>query len=220
MMTEIWCSDTVEGKTQEILLPRHVEQLLCCSSRSYTVDAECHTDAFSGVLSLFQQQDTCPCSRSAHKGHPANVLAWTLSSEEGMNEKKIMLRAKVASFIKKAVTGVEVMVVDPETLKAFDAFFLIDRRLAVCSLKAKNEVSAGSALGQDFNVLDVVSVYKGRDVAERVPALASVAKFCVGMDMLSMQKRVFFLFDDAIDKDEFFTSFKILRLSAELANAL
>jgi len=122
----------------------------------------------------------------------------------------VMLRAKVASFIKKAFAGVEVMVVDPETRTATDAFFLINCRLSVCSLKVK----------QDFNMLDVTSVYKGRDVSERVPALASVAKFCVGMDMSSMQKRLFFLFDDATDKDEFYTSFRILRLSAEFGNAL
>jgi len=216
-MSEVWCGTEAEGRMQELLLPQHVEQLLCCCSRSHTVNTECPTDALSKLWPSFQEQEACPYSPSARNAKTAQTLEWTLSSSEGMGDKRVMLRAKVASFIKKAVAGVEVMVVDPETRTATDAFFLIDCRLSVCSLKVKQE---RSALALVFNMLDVTSVYKGRDVSERMPALASVAKFCVGMDMSSMQKRLFFLFDDATDKDEFYTSFRILRLSAEFGNAL
>lgn len=216
-MSVEWCSTETEGRVQEIL-PQHVEQLLCCCSQLHKTDMECPADALSKDVPSLQNLHACPCFPSALNGDPAEILEWALGNEEGLRDNKVLLRAKVASFIKKAVAGVEVMVVDPATMTATDAFFLIDRRLSVCSLRAKGDVSA-KALGQDFNMLDVMSVYKGRDVAERVPRLASVAKFCIGIDMLSMQKRIFFLFDDAIDKDEFYTSFKILRLSAELADA-
>jgi len=137
---------------------------------------------------------------------------------EDAGDKKAKLYATVATFVKKAVAGFEVEIVNPETLTVTTSFFLMDRRLTTFSLKAKSEMPAAQ-VQQDYNITDVLSVYRLQDAAGRAPALADMAKFCVGMDIVSVSKRVFFLFDHAVDEDEFFTSIKILRLSMKVCKA-
>lgn len=137
---------------------------------------------------------------------------------EDAGEKKAKLYATVAAFVKKAVAGFEVEVVDPETFTVTESFFLMDSRLTMFSLKAKSEMPAGQ-VQQDYNITDILSVYRRQDVAGRAFALAGMAKFCVGMDIVSVSKRVFFLFDSVVDEDEFFTSIKILRMSMTVSKA-
>jgi len=137
---------------------------------------------------------------------------------EDAGETKAKLYATVAGFVKKAIAGFEVEVMDPETLTVTESFFLMDRRLTTFSLKAKSDMPAAQGQ-QDYNITDIRSVYRRQDVAGRTFALAGMAKLFVGMDIVSVGKRLFFLFDDAADEDEFFTSVKILRLSMEVSKA-
>jgi len=190
-----------------------LEQLFCCCSSSRTTNTECAPQVFAKGLPLLQDEEICPSPPAAR------VEAARRSAQEQEDEERkqvAKLSTVVATFVKKAIAGFSVRLVDPETLTVTSSFFLMDRRLTVFSLKAHDEETAESLPVQDYDIKDVMSLYKGRDVAARAPALASLSQLCVGMDLVSKYTRIFFLFNESIDKDNFFVNFKILRLSVEI----
>jgi len=169
---------------------------------------------FAKGLPIFQDREICPPSPAARVG--ARMSEQEQEDEERPIKHKTKLDTVVATFVKRAIVGFSIRLVDPETLTVTPSFFLMDRRLTVFSLKAKGDMVPKSSLVQDYDIKDVMSLYKGRDVAARAPALASLCKLCVGMDLASKYARIFFLFDEAVDKEDFFLNFKILRLSMEI----
>lgn|ERR1719433_322211 len=203
----------IEASVQDMGL-QPLEQLFCCCSSSRTGNIVCSTRMFTKGLPVFRDREICPPSPAARVG--ARMIEEEQEDEECPIRHKTKLDTVVATFVKRAIVGFSVRLVDPETLTVTPSFFLMDRQLTVFSLKAKGDMVPKSSLVQDYDIKDVMSLYKGRDVAARAPALARLSKLCVGMDLVSKYARIFFLFDDAVDKDDFFLNFKILRLSMEI----
>jgi hypothetical protein len=219
-MSKEWCNGKLETDIHDMPL-KQIEQLICCCSNSRNAHAECPVKPLVWSLPLLQDGEMYPESPRAdvcEADEAENRQEQEQQIVEDAGEKKKKLHATVAAFVKKAVAGFEVEVVDPETFTVTESFFLMDSRLTMFSLKAKSEIPAAQ-VQQDYNITDILSVYRRQDVAGRAFELAGMAKFCVGMDIVSVSKRVFFLFDSAVDEDEFFTSIKILRLSMIVSKA-
>lgn len=138
----------------------------------------------------------------------------SMSAEEKERE-KARLQRLVKDFAKEAVTGIAVSLVNPETGRESPHFFQMDRYLTVFSLKPKDGSSAESSV-QDFNVKDLTSIYKGTEVTMKAPSLGGVAALCVGLDTNRADRRLFFHFDEAIERDKFYTCLKILRMSVDI----
>jgi len=211
-MSQLQRNVKIEASMQGMGL-QPLEQLFCCCSSSRTANIECSSRMFAKGLPLFLDGEICQSSPAARVG--ARKSEQEREDEERSTKHVTKLKSVVATFVRKAIVGFSVRLVDPETLTVKPAFFLMDRRLTVFSLKARGEMVPKSSPVQDYDIKDVISLYKGRDVAARTPSLASISKLCVGMDIVSKYTRIFFLFDEAIDKDDFFLNFKILRLSME-----
>mmetsp|Transcript_27941 Transcript_27941/g.63202 ORF Transcript_27941/g.63202 Transcript_27941/m.63202 type:complete len:226 (-) Transcript_27941:86-763(-) len=138
-----------------------------------------------------------------------------MSTEEKEREKSRLQRL-VKDFAKEAVTGIAVNLVNPETARFYPHFFQMDRYLTVFSLKPKDGSTAESSV-QDFNVKDLAAIYKGAEVVMKAPSLGSMAALCVGLDTNRADRRLFFHFDEAIERDKFYTCLKILRMSVDIS---
>jgi len=212
-MSETWCSVKMEADMHDMPL-QHLEQVLCCCSNSRNPHAECPVKPLARGLPLLQDREICPSTPRANDG--ASEAGSSCEQEQLVDagEEKARLYATVAAFVKKAVVGFEVQVMHPETATVAQAYFLMDSRLTTFSLRAKHEMTAAQ-VQQDYNITDIQSVYRRPDVAGQAPAIAG----CVGMNISSVWKHVFFLFDNVVEQDEFFTSMKILRLSMQVDKA-
>eukprot|EP00931_Biecheleriopsis_adriatica_P095321 TRINITY_DN68941_c0_g1_i1.p1 TRINITY_DN68941_c0_g1~~TRINITY_DN68941_c0_g1_i1.p1 ORF type:complete len:218 (+),score=50.79 TRINITY_DN68941_c0_g1_i1:80-733(+) len=147
----------------------------------------------------------------------SNMSANSMSPEEKEREKGRLQRL-VKEFAKEAVTGIAVNLMNPETARASPHFFQMDRYLTVFSLKPKDGSTAESAV-QDFNVKDLSKIYKGRDVLISAPSLGDAAQFCVAMDTNRADRRLYFHFDEPVERDKFYTCLKILRMSVDINQA-
>mmetsp|Transcript_45177 Transcript_45177/g.117069 ORF Transcript_45177/g.117069 Transcript_45177/m.117069 type:complete len:161 (+) Transcript_45177:2-484(+) len=140
-----------------------------------------------------------------------------MSVEEKEREKSRLQRL-VKDFAKEAVTGIAVSLVSPDTGRRSPHFFQMDRYLTVFSLKPKDGSTAeAQASVQDFNVKDVTHIYKGAEVCLNAPSLGNIAALCVGLDTNRADRRLFFLFDEPIERDKFYTCLKILRMSVDIS---
>lgn len=89
------------------------------------------------------------------------------------------------------------------------------RYLTVFSLKPKDGSTADSAV-QDFNIRDLTKIYKGPEVLMSAPSLGAAAQQCIGLDTNRADRRLLFHFDEAIERDKFYTCLKILRMSVDI----
>mmetsp|Transcript_60863 Transcript_60863/g.108076 ORF Transcript_60863/g.108076 Transcript_60863/m.108076 type:complete len:216 (-) Transcript_60863:68-715(-) len=144
----------------------------------------------------------------------STTSANSMSPEEKEREKGRLQRL-VKEFAKEAVTGIAVNLVNPDTSRYSPHFFQMDRYLTVFSLKPKDGSTADSAV-QDFNVKDLIKIYKGPEVLMSAPSLGTVAAMCVAMDTTRADRRLFFQFDEPLERDKFYTCLKILRMSVDI----
>merc|ERR1712150_229628 len=68
-----------------------------------------------------------------------------------------------------------------------------------------------------FCMRDMSAMYKGPDFVRKVPSLAHLASCCVGLEFASGPSEVNFRFKDVQERDHFYTCFKILRMSVDIA---
>lgn len=140
------------------------------------------------------------------------------SADSGMasadrDREKARLQRMLKDFAKEAVAGIVVSLVNPRTGRKPPYFMQMDRHLTMLSLRPKDGSTAESAI-QDFSVTDIASIYKGHEVFVRAPCLGKEAVGCVGLDMELADCTLIFHFDDAYDRDKFYTSMQVLSLSA------
>ncbi|CAJ1346129.1 unnamed protein product [Effrenium voratum] len=91
----------------------------------------------------------------------------------------------------------------------------MDRYLTVLSLKPKDGSTADAAV-QDYNVKDLTKIYKGPEVLMNSPGLGVLAQHCVAFDTNRADRRLIFVFDEAMERDKFYTCLKILRMSVDI----
>jgi hypothetical protein len=139
-------------------------------------------------------------------------------SVEEKEREKTRLQRLVKDFAKEAVTGIAVSLINPETVGRSPHFFQMDRYLTVFSLKPKDGSTAESCV-QDFNVKDLTHIYKGAEVSLKAPSLGPAAALCVGLDTNRADRRLFFHFDEPIERDKFYTCLKILRMSVDISRS-
>jgi len=155
----------------------------------------------------------------AEEGGTLNTARSTASansmSPEEKEKEKGRLQRLVKEFAKEAVTGIAVNLVNPETSRYSPHFFQMDRYLTVFSLKPKDGSTADSSV-QDFNVKDLTKIYKGPEVLMSAPSLGTVAATCVAMDTTRADRKLFFQFDEPLERDKFYTCLKILRMSVDI----
>merc|ERR1712176_357047 len=118
-------------------------------------------------------------------------------------------------FAREAVTGIPVSLVHAETGRMSSHFFQMDRYLAVFALKPKDGASAESSV-QAFTMKEVLAIYKGAEVAIKAPSLGSAAGSCVGLETSRADIRLYFHFDESIERDKFYTCMKVLRMSCDI----
>jgi len=220
-----WCSAEADGDNEEqfgmyCCTPSHNGE---CSvgpmsdSPGSTPSASSPMDSGSPRLPWSQQdqygREKLPLGVAATSG--ARGSGSSAVNPEVRELEKARLQRLVRGFAKDAVTGLAVVLVNPETARKLPFFFQMDRYLTVFSLKPKDGTLQESSV-QDFNVKDVTEIYKGPDVAMKVPALGNIATFCVGLDTNRADRRIFFYFDEAASRDKFYTCLKILRMSVDI----
>jgi len=179
--------------------------------------------AANGATTGFAQGLGTPREGSGYLDNSMNTARSTASagstmSPEEKEREKARLQRLVKDFAKEAVTGIAVSLVNPETARLYPHFFQMDRYLTVFSLKPKDGSTAASSV-QDFNVKDLTSIYKGADVSLKAPSLSTIASLCVGLDTNRADRRLFFHFDEALERDKFYTCLKILRMSVDISKS-
>jgi len=137
-----------------------------------------------------------------------------MDGEEKARE-KMRLQRLLRDFAKEVVAGIAVNLVNPLTGRRPPYFFQMDRHLTVFSLKPKDGSTAESSV-QDFNMKDIVSIYKGQEVMMKAPSLGCDAAECVGLDTNRADRRLFFHFDDHYERDKFYTCLRIMRMSVDI----
>jgi hypothetical protein len=140
-----------------------------------------------------------------------------MASSERERE-KTRLQRLLKDFAKEAVAGIVVSLVNPRTGRMPPYFLQMDRHLSLLSLRPKDGSTADAQV-QDFRVTDIASIYKGHEVFVRAPAIGKEAVGCVGLDMNAADCSLIFHFDDAYDRDKFYTSMQVLTLSAGIQQA-
>mmetsp|Transcript_104203 Transcript_104203/g.261295 ORF Transcript_104203/g.261295 Transcript_104203/m.261295 type:complete len:214 (-) Transcript_104203:22-663(-) len=125
---------------------------------------------------------------------------------------KVRLQEIVKEFSKEAMTGIRVNLISAETSELFDTTLLMDRYLYTLTLRP-----AGGA-ERRHNMKDLSSIYKGPDFTQKIPSLAHLAPHCVGLDF-SGGPPTLFHFNDPVQRDQFYTCLKILRMSVDINNA-
>lgn len=147
----------------------------------------------------------------------------TASGESDMatsdrEREKTRLQRLLKDFAKEAVAGIVVSLVNPRTGRMPPYLLQMDRHLSLLSLKPKDGSTADAQV-QDFKVADIASIYKGHEVFVRAPAIGKEAVGCVGLDMNAADCSLIFHFDDAYDRDKFYTSMQVLTLSAGIQHS-
>lgn len=147
--------------------------------------------------------------------------AASVGSEMGADERereKNRLQRLMKDFAKESVMGIAVNLVNTRTGRMPPYFFQMDRRLASFSMRPKDGSSVES-LAEDFLMRDIVSIYKGQDVSARLPFLGVDAIACVGLDMNPAERSILLHFDDTYERDKFYTSLRVLKMSMDIQHA-
>mmetsp|Transcript_62621 Transcript_62621/g.161621 ORF Transcript_62621/g.161621 Transcript_62621/m.161621 type:complete len:234 (-) Transcript_62621:12-713(-) len=155
------------------------------------------------------------CTVSALRNPTLGEGAQSVSLAE-RDQEKDRLHRLVKDFVKEAVTGVSVGLVCPLTGRYTPHFFQLDRQLTVFSLKPRDGSKESDTAAQYFNMKDVTQIYRGADVALRAPVLGDFASSCVGLDTSRADRRLFFYFEESMERDRFYTCVRILRMSVDI----
>ncbi|CAE8595140.1 unnamed protein product [Polarella glacialis] len=222
-----------------------MDRFLCCCVSSHSANAE--NAAGGEILGYEMPQDKAafpsssskpqflvPMQQDPHTEVPGGLSpgeaaggmntarstasAGSSMSPEEKEREKARLQRLVKEFAKEAVTGIAVSLVSQDSGVQSPYFFQMDRYLTVFSLKPKDGSTADSAV-QDFNVKDLSKVYKGHEILMCAPSLGAVASLCVGLNTNRADRRLFFYFDEPLERDKFYTCLKILRMSVDISKS-
>lgn len=174
------------------------------------------------------EQDSLAASRGSPLAPPAGGAAGagdctsrsdlSHSSDMPANERekeKMRLQKLLKDFAKECVGGIPVSVVNTRTGRMPPYLFQMDRRLATFSLRPSDGSSVESVM-EDFSMRDVEYIFKGQEVWDRTPALGLDAASCVGLEMNGTRRNLVLHFDDAYERDKFYTSMQVLKMSVDI----
>jgi len=153
------------------------------------------------------RNDHCSSARSTESVESESDVV----NEEREREKG-KLQKLLKDFAKDAVAGIAVNLVNLRTGRKPPYFFQMDKHLFVCSLRPKDGSAAEFPI-QDFNMTDLVSISKGHDLLARWPCLGREVAGCVGLDLEPDDRSMLLHFDDAFERDKFYTSMQVMLLS-------
>jgi len=154
---------------------------------------------------------------SAKPNFPAPVRtpradALSPRSQRNKESEKVRLQEIVRDFSRKAIAGMIVHVISAETAEITQWMLWMDKYLYTLTLIAGS--SEDNREEQRFKMKDMSAIYKGPDFMRRVPSLSHMATYCVGVEFANSS--VNFHFKDTIDRDQFYTCLKILRMSVDI----
>eukprot|EP00928_Gymnodinium_smaydae_P028411 TRINITY_DN21678_c0_g3_i1.p1 TRINITY_DN21678_c0_g3~~TRINITY_DN21678_c0_g3_i1.p1 ORF type:complete len:222 (+),score=60.29 TRINITY_DN21678_c0_g3_i1:66-731(+) len=122
---------------------------------------------------------------------------------------KAKLQEAMRDFKASVLRGMPVLVVDAPSQQASEGLFLMDRSLRSLTLRLPSEEE------RSFALVSVTAVFKGKELAARLPDHSSLAERCVVVEFQAVKERICFQFQDDAEKDHFYKCMKILRLSAD-----
>jgi len=132
-------------------------------------------------------------------------------------QEKARLQEIVKEFSRRAVAGIAVQMLDPETTEMTSEKFMMDKYLYTLTVKSESDAAAPA---RSFNLKDTCAIYKGSDVGVKAPKLAAMSACAVGVDFSTpADARLFFNFKDSGERDKFYTCLKILRMSVDINHA-
>lgn len=128
---------------------------------------------------------------------------------------KVRLQEIVRDFSRQATSsGISVHIVSAESAEVSQTLLTMDKYLHELTLKTHEERQQEQCEERCFNMKDMSAIHKGPDFTRRVPSLAHMAAYCVGVEFVN--ENVNFHFKDTIDRDQFYTCLKILRMSVDI----
>eukprot|EP00929_Paragymnodinium_shiwhaense_P099409 TRINITY_DN61040_c0_g1_i1.p1 TRINITY_DN61040_c0_g1~~TRINITY_DN61040_c0_g1_i1.p1 ORF type:complete len:264 (+),score=53.70 TRINITY_DN61040_c0_g1_i1:49-840(+) len=132
---------------------------------------------------------------------------------EEREKEKTRLQRMLKEFAKEVVAGIPVNLVNSHHPGLVAPCVLqMDKHLQMFSLRLKDG-SVADSTSLDFRMADVDSVFKGQEVARRAAFLGSNVAGCVGMNVIPPERSFILYFDDAYERDRFYTSMQVLVLS-------
>lgn len=157
-------------------------------------------------------------TRSPLRNSTASDDIPTLAAEEERAE-KARLQQWVKDFAREVVSGIDMGLMSPWTCLSAPYSFLMDRSLATFVLKPMDGSSVFGTAVYECLLEDVTFIYKGTDVATRIPTLGNYASFCVAIETRP-DCRYILHFDDQESRDRFYTCLRLLRLSLDVARGV
>jgi hypothetical protein len=197
---------SVLAKTTEPQFPGNV-------SSAPTGTVSCSPSEFSNVSSTLSS--TLPRTPRKERNELLGLMA-NMSQDASVKKKgksdqdkereKSRLQDIVRDFSKRAVQGMPLQVIDPESVETSSQTLTMDKYLNHLTIQRRK-----------FEMKDLTAIYRGTDVAQNAPNLAIQSSCVVGLDFCSPpDSRIFCLFKDGDETDKFFTCFKILRMSVDI----
>jgi len=172
------------------------------------------------IVARATTEDSWPATRAATED------SWNSNSSMPKKEvEKIRLQELVRGFSGRAVTGIQVELIDPEQAQVSSYLFKMDKYLYNIYLESiRDDSRIGDSSTEDrsfnFKLKAVTKVCKGQDATNGIPALANFGNNVVTMEVDSdcEQERICFHFSDVVERDKFYTCLKILRMSVEISD--
>mmetsp|Transcript_75023 Transcript_75023/g.188860 ORF Transcript_75023/g.188860 Transcript_75023/m.188860 type:complete len:217 (+) Transcript_75023:154-804(+) len=164
------------------------------------------------------QRSAEPHFKSGQLSDPSSsskvVLGGNPHAARSKEMEKVRLQEIVREFSKEAMTGIGVKLINAETSELYDTTLLMDKYLCTLTLR----LSGGAE--RRYNMKDLNSIYKGPDFTQKVPNLAHFSPNCVGVEFSGVEEpKTLFHFKDAVQRDQFYTCLKILRMSVDINHA-
>mmetsp|Transcript_24471 Transcript_24471/g.44901 ORF Transcript_24471/g.44901 Transcript_24471/m.44901 type:complete len:213 (+) Transcript_24471:48-686(+) len=127
---------------------------------------------------------------------------------------KARLQKQVKDFAQNLSKGIAVEVCDSEGTEHAPHILTLDRQTAVCTLRPLNPKTGRIARDLSFNVKDIRGVLKKSDAICAGPH----AKSCVGLQLAEQEngRALLFFFEIPQEQDDFYTCFKIFRISLDM----
>ncbi|CAK9072680.1 unnamed protein product [Durusdinium trenchii] len=137
---------------------------------------------------------------------PVRCMGPTFTPE---NQEKVRLQMAVRSFVKEAMTGMPVELLEEDSGHVVIATFYLDRTLKRVSLKLPEE-------HRYYRMQDMIAIFRDKEFTNLVPSLAHLSPRCLAVDFCTERDfRLCFQFQDSDVRDNFYSCLKILRMSLD-----
>eukprot|EP00931_Biecheleriopsis_adriatica_P065506 TRINITY_DN40025_c0_g1_i1.p1 TRINITY_DN40025_c0_g1~~TRINITY_DN40025_c0_g1_i1.p1 ORF type:complete len:245 (+),score=38.04 TRINITY_DN40025_c0_g1_i1:118-852(+) len=152
-----------------------------------------------------------PTRSSAPTSTPFGLSAADAKAPAG----KAKLQQLVREFAKAAINGLRVETISEETGKISDTWLYMDRYLYTMRF-----LNCSSGEDRQYVMKDMIAMFKGQEFEQVVPSLADRGLNCLAMDFsVDNDFRVCLHFQDADQRDQFYTCMKIFRMSVDMSSA-